>query len=77
MGSKLSTQSHKNAILNQDNTKFCLHNERCESNIKECLHATNDQCYVQSDDTEGVIIGHHETQVSEGGEADLHKYLVN
>ncbi|KAI8797951.1 hypothetical protein BgiBS90_000254 [Biomphalaria glabrata] len=95
MGSKLSTQSHKNAILNQDNTTFCLHNERCESNIKEgktnynidlnpshdqlteCLHATKNQCYVQSDDTKGTIIGNHETQESESGEADLHTYLVN
>ncbi|KAK0055687.1 hypothetical protein Bpfe_014962, partial [Biomphalaria pfeifferi] len=37
---------------------------------------TSDQSKVQSDDVEGPLIGDHETQESEGGEADLHKYLV-
>ncbi|KAI8780335.1 hypothetical protein BgiBS90_019529, partial [Biomphalaria glabrata] len=39
-------------------------------------HFTSDQSKVQSDDVEGPLIGDHETQESEGGEADLHKYLV-
>uniref|UniRef100_A0A2C9M0I5 Uncharacterized protein n=1 Tax=Biomphalaria glabrata TaxID=6526 RepID=A0A2C9M0I5_BIOGL len=37
---------------------------------------TSVQSKVQSDDVEGPLIGDHETQESEGGEADLHKYLV-
>ncbi|KAI8761528.1 hypothetical protein BgiBS90_030560 [Biomphalaria glabrata] len=37
---------------------------------------TSDQSEVQSDDVEGPLIGDHETQESEGGEADLHKHLV-
>ncbi|KAK6963996.1 hypothetical protein BgiMline_031191, partial [Biomphalaria glabrata] len=39
-------------------------------------HFTCDQSKVQSDDVEGPLIGDHETQESEGEEADLHKYLV-
>ncbi|KAK6964607.1 hypothetical protein BgiMline_031846, partial [Biomphalaria glabrata] len=39
-------------------------------------HFTSDQSEVQSDDVEDLLIGDHETQVSEGGEADLHKYRV-
>ncbi|KAI8780327.1 hypothetical protein BgiBS90_019521, partial [Biomphalaria glabrata] len=39
-------------------------------------HFTSDQSKVQSDEVEGPLIGNHETQESEGGEADLHKYLV-
>ncbi|XP_055866375.1 uncharacterized protein LOC106064225 [Biomphalaria glabrata] len=39
-------------------------------------HLTNDQFKVQSDEVKGPLIGDHETQESEGGEADLHKYLV-
>ncbi|KAI8779691.1 hypothetical protein BgiBS90_018885, partial [Biomphalaria glabrata] len=39
-------------------------------------HFTSDQSKVQSDDVEGPLIGDHETQESEGGEADLHQYLV-
>ncbi|XP_055866360.1 uncharacterized protein LOC106074912 [Biomphalaria glabrata] len=39
-------------------------------------HFTSDQSKVQSDEVEGPLIGDHETQESEGGEADLHKYLV-
>ncbi|KAK0069135.1 hypothetical protein Bpfe_001317, partial [Biomphalaria pfeifferi] len=38
--------------------------------------STSDQSKVQSDEVEGPLIGDHETQESEGGEADLHKYLV-
>ncbi|KAK0055597.1 hypothetical protein Bpfe_014872, partial [Biomphalaria pfeifferi] len=37
---------------------------------------TSDQSKVQSDEVEGPLIGDHETQESEGGEADLHKHLV-
>ncbi|KAK0055637.1 hypothetical protein Bpfe_014912, partial [Biomphalaria pfeifferi] len=37
---------------------------------------TSDQSKVQSDEVESPLIGDHETQESEGGEADLHKYLV-
>ncbi|XP_055866126.1 uncharacterized protein LOC106074062 isoform X4 [Biomphalaria glabrata] len=36
-------------------------------------HFTSDQSKVQSDEVEGPLIGDHETQESEGGEADLHK----
>ncbi|KAI8780363.1 hypothetical protein BgiBS90_019557 [Biomphalaria glabrata] len=39
-------------------------------------HFISDQFKVQSDDVEGPLIGDHETQESEGGEADLHQYLV-
>ncbi|XP_055866807.1 uncharacterized protein LOC106060062 isoform X2 [Biomphalaria glabrata] len=39
-------------------------------------HFTSDQSKIQSDDIEGPLIGDHETQESEAGEADLHKYLV-
>ncbi|XP_055895223.1 uncharacterized protein LOC106073955 [Biomphalaria glabrata] len=35
---------------------------------------TNDQSKVQSDDVESLLIGDHETQESEGGEADLHRH---
>uniref|UniRef100_A0A2C9LEA5 Uncharacterized protein n=1 Tax=Biomphalaria glabrata TaxID=6526 RepID=A0A2C9LEA5_BIOGL len=34
-------------------------------------------CQGQSHDVEGLLIGDHETQESEGGEADLHNYFVN
>ncbi|KAI8761547.1 hypothetical protein BgiBS90_030579 [Biomphalaria glabrata] len=39
-------------------------------------HFTSDQSEVLSDDAEGPLIGDHETQESEDGEADLHNYLV-
>ncbi|KAK6964600.1 hypothetical protein BgiMline_031839 [Biomphalaria glabrata] len=39
-------------------------------------HFTSDQSRVHSDDVEGPLIGDHEIQESEGGEADLHKHLV-
>ncbi|KAI8780339.1 hypothetical protein BgiBS90_019533, partial [Biomphalaria glabrata] len=39
-------------------------------------HFTSDQSRVHSDDVEGPLIGDHETHESEGGEADLHKYLA-
>ncbi|KAK0055628.1 hypothetical protein Bpfe_014903, partial [Biomphalaria pfeifferi] len=39
-------------------------------------HFTSDQSKVQSYRVKGPLIGDHETQESEGGEADLHKYLV-
>ncbi|KAI8780361.1 hypothetical protein BgiBS90_019555, partial [Biomphalaria glabrata] len=39
-------------------------------------HLTSNQSKVHSDKVEGPLIGDHETQESEGGEADLHKYLV-
>ncbi|KAI8779690.1 hypothetical protein BgiBS90_018884, partial [Biomphalaria glabrata] len=39
-----------------------------------CHPFTSDQSKVQSDEVEGPIIDGHETQESEGGEADLHKY---
>ncbi|XP_055893622.1 uncharacterized protein LOC106079794 [Biomphalaria glabrata] len=37
---------------------------------------TSDQSQVQSDDVEGPLIGDHETQESEGGEAALPTYFV-
>ncbi|KAK0055624.1 hypothetical protein Bpfe_014899, partial [Biomphalaria pfeifferi] len=39
-------------------------------------HFTSAKSKVQSDDVEGPLIGDHETQESEGGEDDLHQYLV-
>ncbi|KAI8780336.1 hypothetical protein BgiBS90_019530 [Biomphalaria glabrata] len=42
----------------------------------DSYHFTSDQSKVHSDEVEGPLIGDHETQESEGGEADLHKYLV-
>ncbi|KAI8780382.1 hypothetical protein BgiBS90_019576, partial [Biomphalaria glabrata] len=47
-----------------------------ENQDTDSHHFTSDQSKVQSDDVEGPLIGDHETQESEGGEADLHKYLV-
>ncbi|KAI8780360.1 hypothetical protein BgiBS90_019554, partial [Biomphalaria glabrata] len=47
-----------------------------ENQDKDSYHFTSDQFKVQSDEVEGPLIGDHETQESEGGEADLHKYLV-
>uniref|UniRef100_A0A2C9LBZ9 Uncharacterized protein n=1 Tax=Biomphalaria glabrata TaxID=6526 RepID=A0A2C9LBZ9_BIOGL len=41
-----------------------------------CRHFTSDQSNVHSDEVEGPLIGDHETQESEGGEADLHKHLA-
>ncbi|KAK0042196.1 hypothetical protein Bpfe_028367, partial [Biomphalaria pfeifferi] len=43
-----------------------------ENQDTDSYHFTSDQSKVQSDEVEGD----HETQESEGGEADLHKYLV-
>uniref|UniRef100_A0A2C9KQL7 Uncharacterized protein n=1 Tax=Biomphalaria glabrata TaxID=6526 RepID=A0A2C9KQL7_BIOGL len=48
----------------------------CENPDTDSHHFTIDQSKVQSDEVEGPLIGDHETQESEGGEADLHKYLV-
>ncbi|XP_055866342.1 uncharacterized protein LOC129922820 isoform X2 [Biomphalaria glabrata] len=39
-------------------------------------HFASDQSKVQSNEVKGPLIGDHETQESEGGEADLHQYLV-
>ncbi|KAI8780337.1 hypothetical protein BgiBS90_019531 [Biomphalaria glabrata] len=47
-----------------------------ENQDTDPYHFTSDQFKVQSDEVEGPLIGDHETQESEGGEADLHKYLV-
>ncbi|XP_055866349.1 uncharacterized protein LOC106074990 isoform X2 [Biomphalaria glabrata] len=47
-----------------------------ENEDTDSHHFTSDQSKVQSDEVEGPLIGDHETQESEGGEADLHKYLV-
>ncbi|XP_055866373.1 uncharacterized protein LOC106050334 [Biomphalaria glabrata] len=47
-----------------------------ENQDTDSYHFTSDQFKVQSDEVEGPLIGDHETQESEGGEADLHKYLV-
>ncbi|XP_055866371.1 uncharacterized protein LOC106061161 [Biomphalaria glabrata] len=46
------------------------------SSLRDPHHFTSDQSKVQSDEVEGPLIGKHETQESEGGEADLHKHLV-
>ncbi|XP_055894800.1 uncharacterized protein LOC106073507 isoform X2 [Biomphalaria glabrata] len=51
----------------------CLGDENQDTDLH---HFTSDQSNVQSDDVEGPLIGDHETQESEGEEADLHKYLV-
>ncbi|KAK0067080.1 hypothetical protein Bpfe_003815 [Biomphalaria pfeifferi] len=47
-----------------------------ENQDSDPYHFTSDQSKVQSDNVKGPLIGDHETQESEGGEADLHKYLV-
>uniref|UniRef100_A0A2C9L1I7 Uncharacterized protein n=1 Tax=Biomphalaria glabrata TaxID=6526 RepID=A0A2C9L1I7_BIOGL len=47
-----------------------------ENQDTDSHHFTSDQSKVQSDEVEGPLLGDHETQESEGGEADLHKYLV-
>ncbi|KAK0067067.1 hypothetical protein Bpfe_003802, partial [Biomphalaria pfeifferi] len=45
-----------------------------ENQDTDPYHFTSDQSKVQSDEVEGPLIGDHETQESEGGEADLHKH---
>ncbi|KAK6964601.1 hypothetical protein BgiMline_031840 [Biomphalaria glabrata] len=45
-----------------------------ENQDTDSYHFTSDQSKVQSDEFEGPLIGDHETQESEGGEADLHKH---
>ncbi|XP_055866359.1 uncharacterized protein LOC106051780 [Biomphalaria glabrata] len=47
-----------------------------ENQDTDSYHFTSSQSKVQSDEVEGPLIGDHETQESEGGEADLHKHLV-
>ncbi|XP_055866344.1 uncharacterized protein LOC129922821 isoform X1 [Biomphalaria glabrata] len=47
-----------------------------ENQDTDSHHFTNDQSKVQSDDVEDPLIDDHKTQESEGGKADLHKYLV-
>ncbi|XP_055866385.1 uncharacterized protein LOC106060212 isoform X2 [Biomphalaria glabrata] len=47
-----------------------------ENQDTDSHHFISDQFKVQSDEVEVPLIGNHETQESEGGEADLHKYLV-
>ncbi|XP_055866354.1 uncharacterized protein LOC106056405 isoform X2 [Biomphalaria glabrata] len=47
-----------------------------ENHDTDSHHFISDQFKVQSDEVEVPLIGDHETQESEGGEADLHKYLV-
>ncbi|KAI8780338.1 hypothetical protein BgiBS90_019532 [Biomphalaria glabrata] len=48
-----------------------------ENQDTDPYHFTSDQSKVHSDEVEGPLIGDHETQESEGGEADLHKHFVN
>ncbi|KAI8780340.1 hypothetical protein BgiBS90_019534, partial [Biomphalaria glabrata] len=45
-----------------------------ENQDTDSYHFTSSQSKVQSDEFEGPLIGDHETQESEGGEADLHKH---
>ncbi|KAI8761591.1 hypothetical protein BgiBS90_030623 [Biomphalaria glabrata] len=66
-------------------TDFCLSDDSLRNSFKgqidEDVHLDNskakEECKVHQEDTEDPLIGDHETQESEGGEADLHKYLVS
>ncbi|KAI8780344.1 hypothetical protein BgiBS90_019538 [Biomphalaria glabrata] len=61
----------------KDQTDLADFSSLCDENQDtDSHHFTSDQSKVQSDEVEGPLIGDHETQESEGGEADLHKYLV-
>ncbi|KAI8797959.1 hypothetical protein BgiBS90_000262 [Biomphalaria glabrata] len=71
MASTLLTRCYKKRNRKKDNKTTCLHDDLCESNKKNYLTVTN----VQSIGTEGLFIGDHKTQESEGGEADLHTYF--
>ncbi|KAI8761526.1 hypothetical protein BgiBS90_030558 [Biomphalaria glabrata] len=55
-----------------DPTIYSLGYENQETDIHTF---TSGQSKVQSDHAEGLLIGDHETQESEDGEADLHKYF--
>ncbi|KAI8780332.1 hypothetical protein BgiBS90_019526 [Biomphalaria glabrata] len=61
----------------KDQTDLADFSSLCDENQDtDSHHFTSDQSKVQSDEVEGPLIGDHETQESEGGEADLHQYLV-
>uniref|UniRef100_A0A2C9KNP9 Uncharacterized protein n=1 Tax=Biomphalaria glabrata TaxID=6526 RepID=A0A2C9KNP9_BIOGL len=61
----------------KDQTDLAYISSLCnEKQDTDSHNLPSDQSKVQSDDVEGLLIGDHETQESEGGEADLHKYLV-
>ncbi|KAK6975841.1 hypothetical protein BgiMline_022226 [Biomphalaria glabrata] len=88
MGSKLSTRNSKETFKEQL-TKICLlkdyanffhRKDTCGNFSKDHLNATKEQSIIQfiidCDENEVPVIGDHETQESEGGEVDLHRYLV-
>ncbi|KAI8780355.1 hypothetical protein BgiBS90_019549 [Biomphalaria glabrata] len=61
----------------KDQTDLADFSSLCDENQDtDSHHFTSDQFKVQSDEVKGPLIGDHETQESEGGEADLHQYLV-
>ncbi|KAK0067380.1 hypothetical protein Bpfe_002887, partial [Biomphalaria pfeifferi] len=62
--SKKLESENKNEDLNLNN--------KSNDEFEDCLKVPDDQNNVQSDDNENRLIGGHETQESEGGEADLH-----
>uniref|UniRef100_A0A2C9LNY2 Uncharacterized protein n=1 Tax=Biomphalaria glabrata TaxID=6526 RepID=A0A2C9LNY2_BIOGL len=74
MGSKLSTRHHKESFQTKNSSDLCFPQVICGLNDPQ--NYTSDQSKVQLDEFEDPLIGDHETQESEGGEADLHKYLV-
>ncbi|XP_055866388.1 uncharacterized protein LOC106077170 [Biomphalaria glabrata] len=67
----------KNPVCPKDKTDLAdLYSYGDENQDTDPHHFTSDQSKVHSDEVKGQLIGDHETQESEGGEADLHKYLV-
>ncbi|KAK6975237.1 hypothetical protein BgiMline_021582 [Biomphalaria glabrata] len=48
-----------------------------DNQVTDRHNFNNDLSKVLSDKAEGILIGDHETQESEGGEADLHKHLAH
>ncbi|KAI8780326.1 hypothetical protein BgiBS90_019520, partial [Biomphalaria glabrata] len=61
----------KDQIVLDDSSSLGNENQDTDPHI-----FTSDQSKFQSDEVEDPLIGDHEVQESEDGEADLHKYLV-
>ncbi|XP_055894843.1 uncharacterized protein LOC129927769 isoform X1 [Biomphalaria glabrata] len=79
MSYKRKTQTNrknsKKLKTEKNSGEYCFPQDRCMLNDSHDF--ISDLSKVQSDDVEGPLIGDHETQESEGGEADLHKHLAH
>nr|KAI8743072.1 hypothetical protein BgiMline_021481 [Biomphalaria glabrata] len=67
-------------IIGQTSKKLESENKNEDLNLNnkssDEFEVPDDQNNAQSEDNENRLIGDHETQESEGGEADLHKYYI-